>query len=76
MKAITVKFIPPTNTRGARLKAYDMDNNFFVIPYPGQSTDREKAYRRAAEGLRHKMGWTGKMVSGGTKEGAVFVFLP
>lgn len=73
MKAISTKYIGPSNVRGARIKAYDLDNNAVIIPYPYELSG-EEVYRKAAEALRDKMGWTGDLIAGGTKEGYVFVF--
>jgi hypothetical protein len=75
VKAITVKYIGPTDRRGSRLKAFDSDNNSVTIPYP-HGMKQSESHRKAAEMLRDKMGWQGEMISGGTKEGEVFVFLP
>ncbi len=73
MKAISTKYIGPTNTRGSRIKAFDCDNNAVTIPYPYELSG-EDVHRKAAEALRDKMGWTGELIGGGTKDGYVFVF--
>lgn len=77
MKAITTKYVGPTNTRGSRVVASDSDGNRASVPYDS-SGGREDSYHQAAKALCNKMGWSGcdRMVSGGTKEGRVFVFLP
>jgi hypothetical protein len=78
MQAIIVKYIGPTNTRGSRLKAY-ADAGSVTISYPHE-LNREDGYRKAAEALRTKLGWTGEhygdLVSGGLPKngGTVFVF--
>ncbi len=75
MKAIVTKFLPATNTRGARIKAYDMDGNATTISYPHDEHNADK-HRRAAEALCKKMGWTGakRLVEGSIKGGCVFCF--
>lgn len=75
MKAITVKYLPATNYRGSRLKAFDCDGNQATIGYDNEF-NRDELYRKAAYALRDKMGWSGEMISGGVKGGEVFVFLP
>jgi hypothetical protein len=73
MKAISTKYMGPTDQRGSRIKAYDSDNNQVTISYPHELSG-EDVYRKAAEALRDKMGWTGELIGGGTKDGYVFVF--
>lgn len=73
-KAITVKYLPPTNTKGSRLKAYDMDGNSATVSYDhGQS--KELRYTDAARVLCRKMGWEGELAGGGVRNGYVFVFV-
>lgn len=74
MKAITVRYIGPTNTRGARMKADDGDGNSVTIPYDYELS-REERYRSAARALCEKMNWHGRLCGGGTKAGEVFVFV-
>lgn len=72
MKAITTKYHGPTNLRGSRVSAFDGDNRIFVsFDYASHDPHRD-----AALALCRKLNWTGKLISGGTKEGNVFVFLP
>jgi hypothetical protein len=73
MKAISTKYLSATNFKGSRIKAYDLDNNQVTIGYPHELSG-EDVYRKAAEALRDKMGWTGELIGGGTKDGYVFVF--
>lgn len=76
MKAITCKYLPPTNTKPSRIKAYDMDNNQVTINYQSadsSSGDTYRVYERAARALCDKMGWNIEIVGGGIKDGYVFV---
>lgn len=73
MKAITTKYHGPTNTRGSRISASDSDGNRASIPYPRELSG-DDCHALAAAALCKKMGWTGKLISGGTSRGVVFVF--
>lgn len=75
MKAIETRFYGPTNTRGSRITARDMDGNAATIPYPYELSG-EDCHRAAAEQLCGKMGWSGSLIGGATKRGYVFVFAP
>src|SRR5688572_5297382 len=73
-RAIFTKYLPPTNVRGARVKAYDHEGNSVTISYD-QGLQRDEIYALAARRLCEKMDWLGELVGGGTPEGSVFVFL-
>jgi hypothetical protein len=73
VKAILTKYLPCTNTRGSRIKAYDQDNNNVTIPYPHELSG-EEVYKKAALVLCNKMGWDTRIIGGGIKNGYVFVF--
>ena len=73
MKAITTRYRGATNTRGARMEASDGDRNKVSIPYPHE-LNSEQAHAAAAQALRDKMGWKGRMIGGATKEGYTWVF--
>jgi hypothetical protein len=74
MKAIVTKYHGPTNYKGARIIASDEDGNRISISYPYELSG-EAVHRKAAEALKTKMGWTGKLVSGSLKNSYVFVFV-
>jgi hypothetical protein len=74
MKAIFVKYIPASNVKGSRLKAFDGDGNQVTVGYPHELS-RSKMHRFAAESLVKKMGWSGHLVEGGHKNVTVFCFL-
>jgi len=60
-----------------RIVAFDSDDNRFTLSVDGLSLDKfEDAHLMAAKGLQSKMGWSGTLIGGGTKDGNVFVFLP
>ena len=73
MKAITTKYLAPTNFKGARIKAYDLDGNQVTIRYD-YSLNNELAHRKAAFALCKKMNWETNLVDGTIKGGYVFVF--
>jgi hypothetical protein len=74
MKAIVTKYHGPTNFKGARITASDEDGNRISISYPYELSG-EAVHRKAAEALKEKMNWSGKLVSGSLKTGYVFVFV-
>jgi hypothetical protein len=74
MKAISTKYLPCTNSRGARIKAFDMDGNSVTVSYD-HALSGEDVHRVAAETLRDKMHWKGELIGGAVKGGSyVFVF--
>lgn len=76
MKAICTRYLGPTNTRGARIKAYDEDGNSIVVGYPHHISGNERIHRTAVDALCSKMGWTGRLIGGHIKGGWAFVFVP
>ena len=75
MKAISTKYLPATNFKGSRIKAYDEDGNHVIISYP-RGYNTEDAHKCAALALCKKMGWDNNIIGGGTKEGYAWVFIP
>lgn len=75
MRAITVKYLGPTNTKGTRLSVTDYDGNRATYPR-NHSLRAEADAAIAAEAFRDKMGWAGKLAGGWQKPGVyVFVFI-
>ena len=73
-KAITTKYLQPTGTKPARVKASDMDGNSVILSFV--SLDGQHHYE-TAKALCRKMGWTTRLVSGQQKPGVyVHVLLP
>jgi hypothetical protein len=70
MKAIFAKYIPMTDHKPARVKAFDSDGNQVTI-----SWDDDSSYREAADALIKKMNWgpEGTWVSGTHGKLEVFV---
>jgi len=73
MKAIFTKYIPATNTKGSRIKAYDGGKNQKTISYDN-ALNSEELHAKAAIELCKKMNWKGELISGGFNNGYVFVF--
>jgi len=74
MKAILTKYLPQTQTKGSRIKAYDLDGNAVTAPYPDVENDRT-AHEFIAQCLCEKMGWKGIIGGGAIKNGYAFVFV-
>jgi hypothetical protein len=73
MKAITTKFHGPTNFKGSRIKATDSDGNSVTVS-TDHALNSDGNHDAAAVALCKKMGWTGSLIRGWTKDGAVYVF--
>lgn len=58
MKAITTKYLNPSNTKSGRIKASDADGNQITIDYPHEISGVEDKHRAAALALCKKMHWT------------------
>ncbi len=74
MKAITTKYLGPTNYRGSRIKATAEGVKALTLPYPHEFGPGVEAHAPAAIALCRRMGWHGKLIGGGTDKGYVFVF--
>jgi hypothetical protein len=74
-QAIVTKYLPPTNHRGARMKA-TTDSGSTVVPYRHELSIVEN-HRLAAQthGRSSKLSWTGEMVGGSIEKGARYVFV-
>lgn len=68
MQAIETKYLGPTNTRGARIKAW-CEAGSVVIPFSYSGPTQVEPHREAVEALARKLGWAGKWVLGGVKGG-------
>jgi hypothetical protein len=73
-KAIQTKYLPATDTKGSRVKAFDCDNNSVTIGYDS-ALNSEDVHRKAALALIKKMGWSGEIKGGWLKKGMAFVFV-
>ncbi len=74
-QAIVTKYHGPTNTRGARISAQSAGGRVSVS-YDHELTSGQN-HAKAAATLAAKLGWSGRMVGGGSPDstGSVFVFV-
>ncbi len=74
MKAIQVKYVGPTDTRGARLKVCADGVRSIVLPY-SHELSHEQMRADAARAMCAKYGWRGTLHGGAMADGSsVFVF--
>jgi hypothetical protein len=66
MKAIAVKYFPASGSKPSFVKAFDSDKHSVKVPFHTETYDAS-IYEYAAQALCNKMGWIGKLVSGGIK---------
>lgn len=74
MQAITTKYLGPTNSRGSRIKATSESGLSATVPYPHERNIGADAHSVAAIALARKLGWTGTLIGGATRDGYAFVF--
>lgn len=74
MIAIQTKYIPATNTRGSRIKAFTSSGQSLTLGFSYELEDYEN-YKRVALELCKKMGWSEKIEGGSTKDDYTFIFL-
>jgi hypothetical protein len=74
MKAIKTYYLPPTNFRGSRIVATDMDRNKITLVW-NSNLDRDENHIGAAKALCTKMDWKGELVMGGFPKFNVHVFV-
>jgi hypothetical protein len=73
-KAIKVRSYGPTNTRGAKVKAWSSKKTSVTIPWDYCVSGSDN-HIKAALKLTEKLAWHGKMVMGHCDDGdSVFVF--
>jgi hypothetical protein len=76
MIAIQTKYLPVTNAKGSRIKAFTEDGHSATIPYPHEFSGHV-CHFQAVKALvkKHKLDWDiTDMRYGGTKDGYVFCF--
>jgi hypothetical protein len=74
MKAIVTKYLPPTNSRGARIKATTEGLPSITIPYP-YDLSGEACHRAAAEQLASKYWSNASLVSGSMPDNTGYAFV-
>jgi hypothetical protein len=71
-QAIMTKYLCPTDTRGARVKA-SCEAGSVIVTWD-HSLNIDQNHTRAASALAHKLGWDGPM-AGGTLAGPGYAFV-
>jgi hypothetical protein len=66
--AIRTKYMPATNCKPSRIKAWKENGISIIISYD-DSLNSDMAHARAAMALCEKYGWKGNLVSGGFNDG-------
>jgi hypothetical protein len=74
MQAIVTKYLPPSNTRGSRIRA-TADAGSVTILFPAD-IDGQAAHRVAAQALADKLGWGRKYLGGSLPDNTGYVFVP
>lgn len=77
MQSIFTKYHGPTDRRGSRIKATASGGESITVGVDNSLSD-EANHHAAAVALCKKLGWSGKLVSGGGPRGKgnVYVMLP
>ncbi len=57
MKAIQIRYLPATNFKGARMKAWTEGGNSIVIPYSYEISSDELRAKLMAEELKTQLNW-------------------
>ena len=73
MQAIQTKFLGPTNTKPARIKAFTESGKSVVLSYE-YGCGAEQNADRAVMTLCKRMGWSGTLHCGSTASGYVYTF--
>jgi hypothetical protein len=73
MKAIITKYLPPTNTKGARIKATAHKLPSITIPYP-YDLSGEHVHRAAAEKLANTYWSNPVLIAGLMPDGTGYAF--
>lgn len=73
MQVIQTRFVGPTDTKGARIKAW-AEAGSVVISYPHELSG-QACHRAAAQALANKFGWSYKYLGGQLPSGD-YAFVP
>jgi hypothetical protein len=57
MKAIQIKYLPATNFKGSRMKAWTEGGNSITVPFQYEISDDLARAQDVAQELINKMGW-------------------
>jgi len=73
MQYIETKFLPATNHKGARVKAWSSYGKDSLVLSYDYSLNTEEAHAKVAMALAEELGWFGDYICGGSDVGCVFV---
>lgn len=73
-KAIGTKYIPPSNTKSSRVKAYAEGGHSVTFAW-SHDLNADGNHTKAAQALAEKMGWRGRYFRGGMPNGTGFVYV-
>ena len=74
MQAIRTRYLPPTDTKGARISA-TTSHKRVMIPFD-QSLDTPKAHRKAAQALCDRLKWNYDLIGGCYKDDYYWTLAP
>ena len=74
MQAITTKYLGPTHTKGARIKATSANGESVTVSR-NSALRIEDSHKEAAGELCVRLDWHGELVEGSTPDGYVYVFM-
>jgi predicted GIY-YIG superfamily endonuclease len=74
MQTINTKYIGVTNTKGSRIKATNSGKGASVTLGYDHALNIDGNHKKAAEALKAKLDWQGRMIGGHTEPGMVWVF--
>lgn len=74
MQTITTKYLAPTNTLGARIKAITSSGISKTISYPYELSGSE-CHIKALRELNKQLDWSGDMTYSSTDTGYIFAFV-
>jgi hypothetical protein len=74
MQAIVTKYLPGTDTKGARIKA-TAEAGSVTIGYPHELRDGQPAHRAAAQALAAKFNWPDKYLGAALPNNGGYVFV-
>lgn len=74
MKAIEVKYLPATNFKGARVKAFTEGGNSITVPFQYEISNDEARAEDVAQELLYRLAWPVKITGRGTLPNGNYVF--
>ena len=75
MKAIQTKYFGPTDFKGSRIKAFDLDGNSIIVSYPHELSGSDVHFKAVKAFISKFPGWgpAEKWKEGAVKDGYAWV---